>query len=258
MVCSAQTEQLSCIKISTISKQNEMRFHLSLVTREYHWVHRKQLLILWYVLRKPCTYLAPTLTLSPNRPKRDSTWPMPPRSIIRCVRNDFQANDTFGANWATILHQESHYLQMDRNELPLEPHHQVVPSGASKMTFELMVRLAQTYLAPTLTLSLNTPKRDSSWSTSPRSSIGCVQNDFKPIVRSVQTVQLSCVKINTISKWTKSSFQLSTITNKVPSGASKIIYEPMVRLAQTMHLSCTDTNTISKRTKTRFHMTHVA
>jgi len=33
---------------------------------------------------------------------------------------------------------------MDRNELPLEPRHLVVLSGASKMISESMVRLAQT------------------------------------------------------------------------------------------------------------------
>ena len=33
---------------------------------------------------------------------------------------------------------------MDRNELPLEPHHPVVPSSASKKISEPMVRLAQT------------------------------------------------------------------------------------------------------------------
>jgi hypothetical protein len=35
-------------------------------------------------------------------------------------------------------------LQMDRNELPLEPHHLGVPSGASKLIYEPMVCLAQT------------------------------------------------------------------------------------------------------------------
>jgi hypothetical protein len=54
---------------------------------------------------------------------------------------------------------------------------QGVPSGASKMVFEAMVRLVQT--VERLTLSPNEPKRDSTRSTSPRSSIRCVQNDFR-------------------------------------------------------------------------------
>jgi hypothetical protein len=33
----------------------------------------KQFLILWYVWRKPCTYHAPKPTLSPKGPKGDST-----------------------------------------------------------------------------------------------------------------------------------------------------------------------------------------
>jgi hypothetical protein len=70
MICLAQTVHLSCIKISTISKQNETSIHLSLVTYPYHQVRPKWFLSLWYDWRKLCTYLAPTLTLSPNRPKK--------------------------------------------------------------------------------------------------------------------------------------------------------------------------------------------
>ncbi|WP_220092615.1 hypothetical protein, partial [Enterococcus sp. HPCN18] len=38
MVRSMQFVHLSCIKIRTISKQTEPRFHMSLVTKEYHRV----------------------------------------------------------------------------------------------------------------------------------------------------------------------------------------------------------------------------
>ena len=58
----------------------------------------KRYLSLWYVWRKPCTYLALTLTPSPNGP----------------------------------------------NEIPHDPGHLGVPSGASKMISEPMVRSAQT------------------------------------------------------------------------------------------------------------------
>jgi hypothetical protein len=70
MVRLAQTMHLSCIKNSTISKRTETSFLLSLIT---------DFLGLWLVWRKPCTYLALTLTLSPNRPKWDSTGPASPR-----------------------------------------------------------------------------------------------------------------------------------------------------------------------------------
>jgi hypothetical protein len=86
MVCSVQTMHLSCIKISTISKLTELSFHLSLVSKEYHQVRPEWFLSLWYVWPKLCTYLASPLTLSPNRPKRDSTWPTPPRRSIQCIQ----------------------------------------------------------------------------------------------------------------------------------------------------------------------------
>ena len=50
----------------------------------------------------------------------------------------------FDANGALILHQDLHYLQTERNELPLEPRHLVVLSGASKIISESMVHLALT------------------------------------------------------------------------------------------------------------------
>jgi hypothetical protein len=57
---------------------------------------------LWYIRRKPCTYLARTLTLSPNGPKRGSTGATSPRTSIGCVQNGFWAYGTFGANDAPI------------------------------------------------------------------------------------------------------------------------------------------------------------
>jgi len=77
----------------------------------------------------------------------------------------------------------------------------------------------------------------------------------EPMVRSTQTVQLSCVMISTISKWGELSLEPRQLG--VPSGASKAISEPMVRWAQNVHLSCTDTYTVSKQKEVRFHMTHV-
>jgi hypothetical protein len=133
-----------------------MCFHLSLVTKEYHLVRPKWFLRLWYVWCKLWIYLAPTLTLSPNAPKWDSTWPTSPRSIIRCVQNDFWAYGTFGANCAPIMHRNWHYLQKDRNEILHDPRHPGVPWGASKSVSEGMVRLVQTvYLSCTETNTLS-------------------------------------------------------------------------------------------------------
>jgi hypothetical protein len=65
----AQTVHLCCTETNTVSKRTEMSFHLSLITLEYHLVHPKQFLILWYVWRKPFTYYARKLTLPPKGPK---------------------------------------------------------------------------------------------------------------------------------------------------------------------------------------------
>jgi hypothetical protein len=180
-------------------------------------------------------------------------------SAIGCLEYYFRAYGMFDANRALILHQELHYVQTERSELPLELRHLGVPSSASKM------------------ISM-------------------------PMVCSVQTLHLSCIDTNTISKWTKTKFHTTHVTCEfhrvhpklfmslwyvqfkpctylvsrsalspngpnrappdprhlgVPSGASKTIYEPMVCLGQTEHLSCTDANTVSKQIETRFHMTHV-
>jgi hypothetical protein len=106
MVRSPQIVHLSCVKICTISKQTKTSIHLSLVTYEYHRVHLKWFLCPSYVWRKPCTYLALTLTVSPNGLKWDSTWPMSPRRSIGCVQNNFWPYVSFGANRAPILLQD--------------------------------------------------------------------------------------------------------------------------------------------------------
>jgi hypothetical protein len=119
----------------------------------------------------------------------------------------------FGRNRAPILRQDLHYLRTDWIELPLEPHQLGVPSCASKMISVPVVRSAQTMQLSCVKNSAisNELSQASTWASSPRSNIGCVQNHF----------------------WAYGMFS----TN--------------------LHLSCTDTNTISKWTKTRFHMTHV-
>jgi hypothetical protein len=106
MVHLPRTVHLSCTETNTVSKRTETSFHLSLVTQEYHLVHPKQFLGLRYVWRKPCTYHAPKLTLSPKGPKGDSTWPTSPWSSIGCVQNDLWGYGTFGANHGSILHRD--------------------------------------------------------------------------------------------------------------------------------------------------------
>jgi hypothetical protein len=103
-----------------------------------------------------------------------------PRSSIGCVQHDFQADGTFETNRAPFLRQDYHYLQIDSNKLPLEPHHLGVSLGASKTISEPMVRLAQTmhlYCTDTNTVSKRIETRFHLTHSS-RTSIGCVQDDF--------------------------------------------------------------------------------
>jgi hypothetical protein len=69
---------------------------------------------------------------------------------------------------------------MDQNEIPHDPRRIGVPLGVPKMISEPMVRVAQTvtYLVSRLALSLNEPKQASTTTSSPRSTIGGIQNDF--------------------------------------------------------------------------------
>jgi hypothetical protein len=90
MVRSTQIMHLSCVMTSTISKWTE----LSIKPQRRVPSGAIETISEWYVWRNPCTYLAPTLTLSPKR---------------------------------------------ERSEIPHEPHHLGVPSGASKMISKPMV-----------------------------------------------------------------------------------------------------------------------
>jgi hypothetical protein len=65
-----------------------MRFNMAHVTKEFHRVHPKWFLSIWYVWHKPCNYLASRLAPSPNGLNQASTWASSPRSTIMGVQND--------------------------------------------------------------------------------------------------------------------------------------------------------------------------
>jgi hypothetical protein len=69
-----------------------------------------------------------------------------------------------------------------------------------------------TYLASRLALSPNGLNRASTWASSPRSTIGCIQNDFWACGMFVGYRAPTCIKISTISKWSESSIHLSLVT----------------------------------------------
>jgi hypothetical protein len=72
------------------------------------------------------------------------------------------------------------FSKQTKNDIPLEPRHLGVPSGASKTILSLgYIRWKScTYLASKLALSPNRLKQVSTRALSPRSTIGCIQNDF--------------------------------------------------------------------------------
>jgi hypothetical protein len=114
-----------------------------------------------------------------------------------------------------------------------------------------------TCLASRLALCLYRPKWASTWSTSSKSTIECVQNDFcaygtfganrAPILHwHYHHLQMD---------WNEIPHDQCHIGD--PSGVSKIISDPMLRSAQTVHLSCVKVSTISKQTKTSIHLSLV-
>jgi hypothetical protein len=136
----AQIVHLTCIESNTVSKQTKVRIHMTNITYEFHLVSPKWFSSLWW---KPCTYLAWRLALSPNGPEWASTWGSSSRSTIGCVKNDFWAYGMFGVDRAPILHRHKYFLQMDQSEIPHNPRHLGVPSGASKMISKPMVHVAE-------------------------------------------------------------------------------------------------------------------
>ena len=99
--------------------------------------------------------------------------------IIGCVQNDFWAYVTFVTNRPHILHKYEHYIQMDRNEIPLEPRHLGVLWCAVKMISEPCLQQTVHLSCTNANTISKRMKTRSTWALSPRSSIGCVQNDFR-------------------------------------------------------------------------------
>jgi hypothetical protein len=180
VVRSAQTIHLSCVKISTISKRTQSSIHLSLVTLEYHQVRPKRFLSLWYVRDKPCNYLASSLALSPIGLNRASTWASSlrvPSGVSKtismptvCLAQSVHLSCT---NTNTVLKWTKMRFHMTHVTLEF---HQVRPKWFLRLWY--VRQKSCTNLASRLALSSNELNRASTWASSPRSTIGCVQNDF--------------------------------------------------------------------------------
>jgi hypothetical protein len=103
------------------------------------------------------------------------------------------------------------YLQMDRNDHPLEPSHLVVPSGASKTISEPMVRLVQTMQLSCVKISTICKQ------TKMSIHLSLVTLEYHR-VRPKQFLSLwyvwrkSCTDTNTISKRMEMRFHMTHVT----------------------------------------------
>jgi hypothetical protein len=145
---------------------------------------------------------------------------------------------------------------MYQNEIPHDPSHLGFHHVRLKWLPSLWYVWHKpcTYLVSRLALSPNRPKQASTWASSPRRTIGCIQNDFyicrKPCTYLALTLTPSPNGPKRASTWASSP--KSTI-GCVQTNFLSLWYV----WRKTVHLSCSDTNTVSKRTETRFHMSHV-
>jgi hypothetical protein len=123
-----------------------------------------------------------------------------------------------------------------RNEIPHDPPHLGVPSGASKMISEPMVRSAQNMhlLASRLALSPNLPNQASTWASSPRSTSGASKTIYEHMVHSAQTVLLSCTDTNIVCKHTKMRLHITHVTY----GFHRVCPKWFLSLRYIWHKSC--------------------
>ena len=102
---------------------------------------------------------------------------------------------------------------MDRNEIPHDPRHLGVPSGASKMISEPMVRLTQ--IVNQSCVNFSTISKRSEISLGPH-HLGvpsrASKRISKPMVHLAQGVELFCADTNTVSKGTKTRFHMTHVT----------------------------------------------
>ena len=209
MVCRAQTMHLSCTDTNTISKQKEVRFHMTHITYEFHRVRQKWFLSLWFVRHKPCTYPASRLALCPNGQNElplerchlvvpsnaSKTISEPMVRLVQTMHLSCTETNTI-SKWKEVKFHMTHVTK---------EFHRVRPKWFKSLWY-VQHKLCS-YLASRLTLSPNIAKWASTWASSPSGTIGCDQNDF----------------------W---AYGTSSVNQVVPSVATKTISKPMVRLVQ--------------------------
>jgi hypothetical protein len=147
----------------------------------FYQVCPKWLSSLWYARHKPCTYIALILRLYLQTDRNEISHDLGhldflsgvSKAILEPVVRSAQTvhlscikNSTISKWTKTSIHLSLVTLEYHR-----------VRSKRFLWLWNVW-RKRCTYLAPILTLSLNGLKWDFTWPTSPRCSIGCVQNDF--------------------------------------------------------------------------------
>jgi hypothetical protein len=199
MVYSAQTVHPSCADINTISNGSK---------RASTWLMRvraKWFPSLWYIRHKPCTYLVPRLTLSPNGLKQASTWHTLPWSTIGCAQSNFYASGTLITNHAPILQRIKTISKRIKMCFYLthitKEYHRVRPKWFSSLWY--VRRKPCTNLAPRLTLSPNGLKQASTWLHFLGLPSGVPKAISMPIIHSSQTVHLSCTGLKLSSNGSK-------------------------------------------------------
>jgi hypothetical protein len=173
-------------------------------------VRPKWFLSLWYVWRKPCTYLVSRFALSPNGLKRASTWDLSLGVLSGASEMIFDrivhlaqtvllsfpdANTVY-----KLSKQDSRWPTSPRSSKKVRPRqflslwyvwHKKVYESCTKIT----------------TISIRTLK--------PR-HLGVLSGASKiitePMVCLAQAMHLSCTDTNTISKWTETRFDMTHIT----------------------------------------------
>jgi hypothetical protein len=142
-------------------------------------------------------------------------WHASPSSSIVCVQTISEPVERSVQTVHLSRTDTSTVSKLVRNEISHYPRHLGVSLGACKMISEPMVCSARTvhsYRASRLALSPKGPKRVSTWASSPRSTIGCIQNDFWAYGTWAQTMHQSCTDSNVVSKRTEMRFQKTHVT----------------------------------------------
>jgi hypothetical protein len=244
-----ETEHLSCTNANTVSKWIEMRLHLTHITEEFHRVRLKWFMSLWYIRRKLCSYLASRLTLSPNTPNQASTWASSP-GVPSCVSKMISEPMVHLVKIVLLSCTDTNTVS---KRTKMRFHMTLVTDEFCQVCLKQFSSLWYvwcepcTYPASGLALSPNGMKDLFTWASSPRSTIGCVQNFFwvygifganrAPILHQY----LHCLKTD----WNK--IPHNQRHQEVLSGASNMTFEHMAHSEQTVHLSCVKISTITKQ-----------